>query len=435
MMTTTAAVDQAKVEALVNNLVAAAEGKAVAAPSKESSLKVEEPKEEKAQAKDTLRVEAVRLDKMINLSSQLVLDRIKFESNMYRFRKVVDDLESALRANQEMLRKDHPALFKEIDSAQHQLRDLYQSHSEDVIELEHDVQETHFQALFLRMLPIGVLFEEFPYYLRDLTRELGKKIELKLEGGDSELDKGVLEELRGPMAHLLRNSVDHGIELPEERAKLGKPETGTIKIAAYPKGNQIIIEISDDGKGLDLDRIRAKAMEKGYFDEKEAASWGENELTQLIFEPGFSTSKIVTELSGRGVGMDVVKTALERLGGDISIESAKSKGTTIRLTVPFTLGILRCVLAQVQGIVYAFPISSLDGTMRVTMDQIQTDRGKPLLSYRQEMVPVYYLGEVLGFNGGGAGPSARGICRRSSFRIPSSGWRWWWTRFCGRMRL
>lgn len=400
--------DKEALEAVVNSLLDASEGKKVAAQAKESGLKVEEAQETKAVAKDTLRVEAARLDKMINLSSQLVLDRIKFESNMSRFKKTVDDLEAAFKADQEVLRRDFPALYKQVDAANHQLRELYQSHAEDVIELEHDIQETHFQALFLRMLPISVLFEEFPYYLRDLTRELGKKIELKLEGGDSELDKRVLEELRGPMAHLLRNSVDHGIEPPEERLNAGKPETGVIRIRAYPKGNQMVIEISDDGRGLDLERIRQKAVEKGLFDEKGAKSRAENELIQLIFEPGFSTSKIVTQLSGRGVGMDVVKTALEKLGGDIQIETAKAKGATIRMQVPFSLGVLRCVLAMAADTIYAFPISSLDGTLRLTMENIQTDRGKPLISYRREMIPVYYLGELLGINGNAGWPTQEG---------------------------
>jgi len=408
MMNPSADLDQQKIETLVENLVQAAEGKKLAKPQVQAQLKLEEVKEEKPVAKDTLRVEAGRLDKMINLSSQLVLDRIKFESNIYRFKKVVDDLEAVFKAEQETLRKNFPELHKEIDNASHQLRELYQTHSEDVIELEHDVQETHFQALFLRMLPISVLFEEFPFYLRDLTAELGKKIELKLEGGESELDKAVLEELRGPMAHLLRNAVDHGIEPPEERKKKGKPETGLIRIRAYPKGNQIVIEINDDGKGLDLERIREKAVEKGFFDDKEAKLRTEAELVQLIFEPGFSTSKIVTQLSGRGVGMDVVKTALEKLGGDIVVETAQGRGTTVRLQVPFTLGILRCVLALVQDTVYAFPINSLDGTLRITMDQIQTDRGKPLVPYRQEMVPIYYLGEILGVNGKSGWPQHEG---------------------------
>jgi two-component system chemotaxis sensor kinase CheA len=400
--------DRQKIEMLIENLVQAAEGKKLTKTQVQAPLKVEEVKEEKPAARDTLRVEAARLDKMINLSSQLVLDRIKFEANMYRFKKVADDLEELLKTRQDALRKDFPEFYKQIDSAVHQLRELYQTHSEDVIELEHDIQETHFQALFLRMLPISVLFEEFPFYLRDLTAELGKKIELKLEGGDSELDKGVLEELRGPMAHLLRNAVDHGIEPPEERKKKGKPETGVIRIQAYPKGNQIVIEISDDGQGLDLERIREKAVEKGFFDEKEAKLRSEAELTQLIFEPGFSTSKIVTQLSGRGVGMDVVKTALEKLGGDIVVETERNRGTTVRLQVPFTLGILRCVLTLVQDTVYAFPINSLDGTLRITMEQIQTDRGRPLVSYRQEMIPICYLGEILGFNGKSGWPQHEG---------------------------
>jgi two-component system, chemotaxis family, sensor kinase CheA len=397
MMASPPSFEGSQLDGLIEKIAAAAEGKKVSKPAAESSLKVEEVSEEKLVPMETLRVEAARLDKMINFTSQLVLDRIRFESNMYKFKKGVDDLDDLIKANQEVLRNDFPALAKQMDEISHRFREFYQTHYEDVIELEHDVQETHFQALFLRMFPISILFEEFPFYLRDLAKELGKRIELRLEGGESELDKRVLEELRGPMVHLLRNACDHGVETPEERKKAGKPESGKIAIKAYPKGNQIVIEISDDGKGMDLEQIRRKAVEKGFFAEKEAESIGENELLQLIFQPGFSTSKIVTAVSGRGVGMDVVKTAIERLGGDIAIETEKGKGSLIRLQVPFTLGILRCVLIMIDDVVYAFPTHSLEGSLRVALDHIQTDRGQPLLSFRQEMVPVYYLGDLLGF--------------------------------------
>jgi len=398
MMSASPQVDKNQVESLMANLAQAAEGKELSKPAAAPAFKVEEIKDEKIAPKETLRVEASRLDKMINFSSQLVLDRIRFESSLFKFKNLAEDLDETLKTHQETLRNDSGALYKKLSELSRQLREFYQQHSEDVIELEHDVQETHFQALFLRMFPISTLFEEFPFYLRELTQELGKKIELKLEGGESELDKRVLEELRGPMAHLLRNACDHGIEPPEERRKREKSEAGQVKIRAYPKGNQIVIEISDDGKGLDFEQIRARALELGYFDEQEALAWGENELLQLIFQPGFSTSKIVTEVSGRGVGMDVVKTALERLGGDIAIETNKGRGTTVRLQVPFTLGMLRCVLALVAGTIYAFPVNSLEGTMRVKIDQLQSDRGKPLVPYRQEMIPVYYLGDLLGYD-------------------------------------
>ncbi len=397
-------VDEKTQEMMVQCLVAAAEGKkysagpAPSAPAAtESGVKLElEPA--RTLFKESLRVEASRLDQMINFSGQLMINRVKLEGNLFFLKRVQELLEGILKNCRESIGKSSPEIFHQLESVNDQLRELHQVYYDDLIELEHNAQETHYQALSLRMFPISILFEEFPMAVRELARELGKKIELKLEGGESELDRRVLDELRGPMVHLLRNACDHGIETPEQRLKAGKPEMGQVRISAYPKGNQVEIVIADDGKGINYDRIRAKAVEEGFLNEKQAEAVTEDELRQYLFRPGFTTSKIVTEVSGRGVGLDVVKIALERLGGEILVESEPGRGTMIRLQVPFTLAILRCVLAMVEEVVYIFPMHFLDGTLRVKREHLQTDRGMPLVQFQQEMIPVYSLGDLLGFD-------------------------------------
>jgi len=393
-------VEEKQQELMIQNLEQAVEGKEIAQArpgGAESALKVEvEPS--RALFKESLRVEASRLDQMINFSGQLMLNRIKLESDLFYLKQAQEMLEGILKNHRESASRQAPEFYRQVEGICNQLREFHQIYSEDLIELEHNVQETHYQSLSLRMFPISILFEEFPMAVRELCQELGKKIELKLEGGESELDKRVLEELRGPMVHLLRNACDHGIESPEKRIKAKKPEMGQVRISVYPKGNQVEIIIADDGKGIDYEKVKDKAVEMGFLQEKQAEAMTEEELRQFLFRPGFTTSKIVTEVSGRGVGLDVVKTALERLGGDILVESEKGNGTTIKLQVPFTLAILRCVLALVEETVYILPMHFLEGTLRVKLEHLQTDRGMPLVQFRQEMIPVYNLRELLGFD-------------------------------------
>jgi len=394
--------NQKELEELIEHLSRAEKGEKISEPS--AGMVVS--KEDKKIVRETIRVESVRLDHLVNFASELVINHIKFENNFYQLKRLIENLAGLVQFYQRTNKNSE--FGQKLSGILEQFNQFYQAYYEDLIELEHNISETQYQSLSLRMFSLSVLFEEFPSYLRELAMELGKEIELKLEGGENELDKRVLEELRGPLIHLLRNACDHGIESPKEREKLGKPTRGLIKITAFPKGSQMVIEVSDDGRGIDLTEIKKRAKELGYFQERSEELWTEEELIRLIFQPGFSTSKKVTELSGRGVGMDVVKTGIEKLGGDILVESKKGEGTIITLLVPLTLAIIRCILVRVEEVIYAIPINFVETNFRIKKEQIQTERGRPLIRFRDEMVPLYYLGEVLGYESKLGWPSQNG---------------------------
>jgi len=245
-----------------------------------------------------------------------------------------------------------------------------------------------------RMLPIGKVFNKFPRMIRDLSRELHKNIELKLAGEDTELDKSIVEEIGDPLVHIIRNSCDHGIETPEDRLKVGKEESGTIKLKAYNEGNQIVIQIDDDGKGLDTTMLKNKSLEKGIITEKEADTMSDKEAFGLIFKPGFSTAAAVTSVSGRGVGMDVVKTNIEKLNGMIDIDSEVGVGTSIKLKIPLTLAIIQALLVGTQEEYYAIPLASVLETVRISKDEIYTVEGRSVMRLRDEVLSLVNIGDI-----------------------------------------
>ena len=255
-----------------------------------------------------------------------------------------------------------------------------------------------------RMLPIAKVFNKFPRMIRDLSRDLGKQIDLEISGEETELDKSIVEEIGDPLVHIIRNSCDHGIEDPETRKAMGKPEKGLVQLKAYNEGNHIVVEIVDDGKGLDADMLKAKSIEKGIITEREADAMSEKEAFGLIFKPGFSTAAKVTNVSGRGVGMDVVKTNIEKLNGIIDIESEVGKGTVMKLKIPLTLAIIQSLLVGTQEEFYAIPLASVLETVRVPIDDIYTIDGKNVLRLRDEVLSLVRLSDVFGvekvFDGG-----------------------------------
>lgn len=249
----------------------------------------------------------------------------------------------------------------------------------------------------LRMLPCDTVFQAFPRAVRDLARQSGKHAEVVIEGGDAELDKKVLEEINDPLIHILRNAVDHGIETPEERLALGKPESGTITISARQEGDRIVIVVADDGAGIDPDLVREAAVRKGYVTEGEAEAMSDREALYLIFETGFSTAAIITELSGRGVGMDVVREfIIERLKGSLDIRSERNKGTTLILTLPLTLAIIRALLVRVGKRVFAMPTTSIDETLRVAPDEILRTEGRDVIRRGRRTFPLVRVSDILG---------------------------------------
>jgi two-component system chemotaxis sensor kinase CheA len=257
--------------------------------------------------------------------------------------------------------------------------------------VERLTDELRDNTLSIRMLPIDVTFSKLRRLVRDLSNELGKNILLKTEGGDTELDKTVLEQLNDPLVHILRNSIDHGIEAPERRAKAGKPEQGTIRLKAEHSGANVLIHISDDGAGIDAAAIRRKAIEKGLLSAD--AERSDKELLQLIFLPGFSTAEAVTNVSGRGVGMDVVKRSIESLRGAIELNSQPGKGTTITLKLPLTLAIIDGLLVEIDNDKFVLPLSSIEECVELSREDLKKTHGRNILNIRNQIVPFVPLRE------------------------------------------
>src|ERR1700722_3870332 len=250
-----------------------------------------------------------------------------------------------------------------------------------------------------RMQPIGNIWAQFPRTVRDVALGCGKEVEIEMEGKETELDKTIIEAIKDPLTHLVRNSVDHGIELPEVRLQAGKPRAGRLILRAFHEGGQVNIEISDDGAGLSGDRIRKKAVERGVVTAEQAARMSEREVFNLIFLPGFSTAEKVTNVSGRGVGMDVVKTNVEKIGGLVDVQSTRVQGTTVRVKIPWTLAIIPALVVTCGGDRYAIPQVSLIELVRLKADEvgkgIELVHGSPVYRLRGRLLPLVYLSREL----------------------------------------
>ncbi|NHA17092.1 hybrid sensor histidine kinase/response regulator [Helicobacter pylori] len=383
---------EAEIERLLNKRQEAdkerrAQKKQEAKPKQEVALAKEAPKTEtpkapktetKAKAKadteenkapsigveQTVRVDVRRLDHLMNLIGELVLGK-------NRLIRIYSDVEE---------RYDGEKFLEELNQ-------VVSSISAVTTDLQLAVMKT-------RMQPVGKVFNKFPRMVRDLSRELGKSIDLIIEGEETELDKSIVEEIGDPLIHIIRNSCDHGIEPLEERRRLNKPETGKVQLSAYNEGNHIVIKISDDGKGLDPVMLKEKAIEKGVISERDAEGMSDREAFNLIFKPGFSTAKVVSNVSGRGVGMDVVKTNIEKLNGIIEIDSEVGVGTTQKLKIPLTLAIIQALLVGVQEEYYAIPLSSVLETVRISQDEIYTVDGKSVLRLRDEVLSLVRLSDI-----------------------------------------
>ena len=259
-------------------------------------------------------------------------------------------------------------------------------------EVERLVSELRDNTMSIRMRPIGGTFSKFKRLVRDLSESLGKQIDLTTEGGETELDKTVLEKLNDPLVHIIRNSIDHGIETPDERAASGKPESGTIHLGAGQKGANVVIRISDDGAGMDAETIRNTAVSKGMISPEDDLP--ETELFGMIFAPGFSTAKTVTDVSGRGVGMDVVKQGVEALRGTIGISSKKGEGTTITLELPLTLAIIEGFMVMIGDEHYVFPLAAVEECVKITGTEMEDVRRRNMMNIRDSVVPYQNLREV-----------------------------------------
>jgi two-component system, chemotaxis family, sensor kinase CheA len=262
-------------------------------------------------------------------------------------------------------------------------------------QLERHMRALQESVMRVRMLPISVVFNRFPRLVRDLGQKLGKKIELRLSGDSTELDKTVLEKIGDPLVHLVRNAMDHGIEMPEARIAAGKSAHGVIELNAYHKGGNVVVEVIDDGGGLRRDRILAKARERGLVGADEELS--EERVYNLIFAPGFSTADVVSDLSGRGVGMDVVKRNINELGGHVQIHSTPGRGSTVRIRLPLTLAILDGQLARVGSEVYVVPIVSIVETIQARQEQVSSIAARAqVFRLRDDYLPIVRLYDLFG---------------------------------------
>ncbi len=316
---------------------------------------------------NTIRIDTTRLDQVLNLSGEIGLTKNRL---------------TCLRA-EIMAGKTGPDTLKALDEAVSQL-DLL------VGDLQNAVMKT-------RMQPIGRLFQKYPRLARDLARGLGKDVELVLEGEETEIDKTMIEDLNDPLVHLVRNAVDHGVDSPEERAAAGKPAKSIIKLSAQQVGDHIVIEISDDGRGMRPDVLRRKALEKGIIDQETANSLDERQSLHLIFLPGFSTKEQISDVSGRGVGMDVVKTNITKLNGRIDVRSVVGQGTTFTITLPLTLAILPVLIVRLREQPFAVPLSMVREIIPIHPKDIQQVSGRATLVVRDEVLPVRTLASLLGW--------------------------------------
>ena len=315
------------------------------------------------QENSTIKVDIERLDALVNLVGELVIDR-------GRFVNIEEDIRS--------LTKEHSITAKMSETVQ-----LFGRHMNEIQDI----------IMKVRMVPIGYTFNKFTRIVRDLSRQVDKNIELTIFGEDTELDKTLVEQLGDPLVHLIRNACDHGCETPEQRKIAGKSGKAVIELSARQEGNQIIISISDDGKGMDVTRIKTKAIEKGLI--KEDAILSEKEIFNLIFEAGFSTVDNVTNLSGRGVGMDVVKRQITKLKGEIDIQSTVGKGSTITINLPLTLAIVQSLLVKSKSDCFAIPLSAVVESIRIHPSEIQKIGNSEVIKRRDNILPLVYLNQVL----------------------------------------
>jgi two-component system chemotaxis sensor kinase CheA len=363
-----AGIDDDEFERLLDQLHGQGNGPGAAAPPPTAAPAPVPPAPRAAAAPESsVRVDTGRLDTLVNRAGELVLARNRL-------------LSLASRSGDESL----------LAAAG---------------ELDRIADDLHGAVLGMRMQPVRRLFQRFPRIVRDLARQLGKQIELVLEGEDTELDRSLVEALADPLIHLLRNAVDHGLEAPAERERAGKPAGGRVKLSASQRGERIVIVVADDGRGMDPDVLRRKAVEKGVIDEAQAARLGEAESLELIFRPGFSTAGAISDISGRGVGMDVVKTRVAELGGTLQVRSRPGHGSELELAVPLTLAIVRVLMVRVGGRMLAVPLANVEEVFELAAGQDGLLDGRVVAAYRGRALP---LGDLAGW-AGVAGVPARHV--------------------------
>ena len=330
-----------------------ADAKLAAVPGQESSEAIAR----RTKTGKTVRVDIDRLDVLLNLVSELIIQKTRLEG-----------LEGIERTQQ---------------------------YVETLEYLERITSNLHDAVMKVRMVPVETVFNRFPRMIRDVSRELGKEVELEMSGVDTELDRTVIDEIGDPLIHLLRNSCDHGIEPKETRRKIGKPECGKIKLKAYQDGNNVVIEVGDDGQGINVEKVRQKVVERGLVSKENAANLSKKDIIDFLFRPSFSTADKITDLSGRGVGLDVVKTKIETLGGTVEVETELGKGSRFYIRLPLTLAIIQALLVQIGEEKYAIQLSSVHKIINIAPEEIKMVQKQEVVMYRDSVIPIVRLKKVL----------------------------------------
>lgn len=313
--------------------------------------------EKKLKSGQSVRVDIEKLDTLLNLVGELVINKVR---------------------------------LGQIGTT-HRLTEL----TETLEQMDRVTTDLQTVVMKVRMVPVGQVFNRFPRMVRDLAKELDKDINLTIEGEETELDRTVIDEIGDPLMHLLRNSLDHGVEHPDEREAKGKPRTGEVGLIARHEGNNVVIMVTDDGSGIDAEVIRRKAVEKGMISQDEADNLSDADAVRLIFLPGFSTAEKITDVSGRGVGMDVVRSKIESLGGHVDVETKIDEGSVFKIKLPLTLAIIQALLVRVEQEMYAIPLGSIDRTINITQEDIKTVQNKEVIVLRGQIIPIIRLGDVL----------------------------------------
>lgn len=333
---------------------------------KDGKNKIEEKQQQKSDGSNhrqvrSIRVDIERLDLLMNLVSELII-----------IKNTMEDLSS-----------------NNTDAGM----------IENMEYLSRVANELHDAVMKVRMVPIEMVFNRFPRVVRDLAKNTNKQIKLNIVGADTEVDRTIIDEIGDPLIHLLRNAIDHGIELPEERLNMGKEPEGTVDLIAYHDGNNVVIEVRDDGRGINYQNIVDSAVRKGLIAKDKANQLDEKDIIDLMFQPGFSTAKSVSDISGRGVGMDVVKTKIEAMGGLIEVETELGKGTRFIVRLPLTLSIIQALLVEVSNEIFAIPLSSVQEIIDIPLSQVKILRGEEVIPYRGSLIPLVRLERELGVEG------------------------------------
>lgn len=335
------------------------EGKAISPAASAEPLPSAKPASE-----NILRVDAERIDIVLNLVGELIIGKSMLQQALNEFTR------------------QHPK-----DATRSRFADAMAFQSRVLGDLQRSVMK-------VRMVPVEQLFRRFPRIVRDIGKQCDRDVQLVIKGQDTDLDKGLLDAIAEPLTHLVRNAVGHGIESAEERRRLGKPAQGTISLDSYHQGNQVIVEVSDDGRGIDAEKVKARAMERGILRPEKVSRLTDAEILQLIFQPGFSTAEKITEVSGRGVGLDIVQSVLQRLKGTVQVETRAGQGTKFRLQLPLTLAIIKALLFRVEQRLYAISLNSIGEIARADEADLHQVDGCEMLQLRDQVLPVIHLGNA-----------------------------------------